>query len=156
MALSKEEMILKQMTGNIDEPLLIVIDEAICFSFDSYARGYHAYMNIWNPADGEILVCTRETDNSHDTYAVSIMRNSYDVGHAPWSLSKAFSNFLSLPGSTILCTVTGKKVNRGAGLGLEIPVTYQARGHVKALKWLEQVTKKILTHATDLSIKFQT
>ena len=52
MALSKEEMILKQMTDNIDEPLLIVIDEAICFSFDSYARGYHAYMNIWNPVDG--------------------------------------------------------------------------------------------------------
>ena len=95
------------------------------------------------------MVCTRETNNSHDTYAVSIMRNSYVVGHAPWSLSKAFSNFLSLPGSTILCTVTGKKVNRGA-------VTYQARGHVKALKWLEQVTKKILSHATDLSIKFQT
>ena len=62
MALSKEEMILKQMTDNIDEPLLIVIDEAICFSFDSYARGYQAYMNIWNPVDGEILVCTRETD----------------------------------------------------------------------------------------------
>ena len=76
MALSKEEMILKQMTDNIDEPLLIAIDEAICFSFDSYARGYHAYMNIWNPVDGEILVCTRETDNFHDTYAVSIMRNS--------------------------------------------------------------------------------
>ena len=31
MALSKEEMILKQMTDNIDEPLLIVIDEAIFF-----------------------------------------------------------------------------------------------------------------------------
>ena len=57
-------------------------------------------------------------------------------GHFPQGLNKAFSNFLSLPGSTILCTVTGKKVNRGAGLGLEIPVTYQARGHAEALKWL--------------------
>ena len=101
------------------------------------------------------MVYTRETDNTHDAYAVSIMRNSYVVGHAPQGLSKAFSNFLQLPESTILCTVTGKKVNRGAGLGLEIPVTYQARGHVKALKWLEQVTKKILLHATDLGRKFQ-
>jgi len=71
-------------------------------------------------------------------------------------LNKAFSNFLSLPGSTILCAVTGKKLNHGAGLGLEIPVTYQAKGHVKALKWVEQVTKKILSHATDLGRKFQT
>ena len=134
MALSKEEMILKQMTDNIDEPLLIVTDELICFSFDSYARGYHAYMNIWNPVDGEILVCTRETDNSHDTYAVSIMRNSYVVGHAPWSLSKAFSNFLSLPGSTILCTVTGKKVNRGAGLGLEITRNISSKGTCESVK----------------------
>ena len=63
-------MYLKQMTDNIDESLLIVIDEAICFSFDSYARGYHAYKNIWNPVDGEILVCTRETDNSNDTYTL--------------------------------------------------------------------------------------
>ena len=91
------------------------------------------------------MACTRETDNPHDTYAVSIMCNPYVVGHAPQGLNKAFSNFLSLPGSTILCTVTGKKVNRGAGLGLEIPVTFQARGNVKALKWLEQATKKILT-----------
>ena len=104
MALSREEIILKQMTDNIDEHLPIVIDEANCFSFNSYTRGYHAYMNIWNPVDGEILVCMRETNNSHDTYAVSIMRNSYVVGHAPSSLSKAFSNFLSLPRSTILCT----------------------------------------------------
>ena len=37
------------MTGNIDEPLPIVIDKANSFSFNSYARGYHAYMKIWNP-----------------------------------------------------------------------------------------------------------
>ena len=23
-----------------------------------YARGYHVYMNIWNPVDEEILACT--------------------------------------------------------------------------------------------------
>ena len=39
------------MTGNIDEPLPIVIDKANSFSFNSYARGYHAYMKIWNPVD---------------------------------------------------------------------------------------------------------
>ena len=46
------------MTDNIDEPLPIAIDKANSFSFNSYARGYHAYMKIWNPVDGEVLVCT--------------------------------------------------------------------------------------------------
>ena len=85
-------------------------------------------MKIWNPVDGEVLVCTRETDNPHDNYAVSIIRNSYVVGHVPLDLSKTFSNFLSLPAFTMLCIATGKRLNRGAGLGLEIPVMYQARG----------------------------
>ena len=44
------------MTDDIDEPLPIVIDKANSFSFNSYARGYHAYMKIWNPVDGEVLV----------------------------------------------------------------------------------------------------
>ena len=143
------------MTDNIDEPLPIVIDKANSFSFNSYARGYHAYMKIWNPVDGEVLVCTRETDNPHDNYAVSIIRNSYVVGHVPLGLSKTFSNFLSLPVSTMLCIVTGKRLNCGAGLGLETLVMYQARGHEKALQWLEKTITKIVLHADDIGSKFK-
>ena len=87
-------MIFKQMTGNIDEPLSIVIDKANSFSFSSYARGYHTYIKMWNPVDGKVLVCTQETDNSHDSYTVFIIRNSYVVGQVPLDLSKTFSNFL--------------------------------------------------------------
>ena len=155
MALRKEEMIFKQMTDNIDEPLAIAIDKANSFLFNSYARGYHAYMKIWNPVDGEVLVCTRETDDPHDNYAVSIIRNSYVVGHVPLGLSKTFSNFLSLPASTMLCIVTEKRLNRGAGLGLEIPVMYQVRGHEKAIQWLEKTITKILLHGDDLGSKFK-
>ena len=155
MALRKEEMIFKQMTDNIDEPLPIVIDKANSFSFNSYARGYHAYMKIWNPVDGEVLVCTQETDNPHDNYAVSIIRNSYVVGHVPLGLSKTFSNILSLPASTMLCIVTGERLNRGAGLGLEIPVMYLATGHEKTIQWLEKTIIKILLHGDDLGSKFK-
>ena len=143
------------MTDNIDEPLPIVIDKANSFSFNSYARGYHAYMKIWNPVDGAVLVCTRETDNPHDNYAVSIIRSSYVVGHVPLGLSKIFSNFLSLPISTMLCTVTGKRLTRGAGLGLEVLVMYQAKGHEKALQWLEKTITMIVLHADDLVSKFK-
>ena len=60
MALRKEEMIFKQMTDNIDEPLPIVIDKTNSFLFSSYARGYQAYMKIWNPVDGEVLVVRKK------------------------------------------------------------------------------------------------
>ena len=126
------------MTDNIDELLPIVTDKANSFSCHSYARGYQAYMKNWNPVDGAVLVCTRESDNLHDNYAVSIICNSYVVGHVPLGLSNTFSNFLFLPVSTMLCIVTGKRINLEAGLGLEILVMYQARGHDKALQWLEK------------------
>ena len=141
------------MTDNIDEPLPIVIDKSNSFSFNSYSRGYHAYMKIWNPVDGVVLVCTRETDNPRDNYTVSIICNSYVVEHVPLGLSKTFSNFFSLPVSTMLCIVTRKRINRGAGLGLEILVMYQARGHEKALQWL-QITKIVL-YTDDLGSKFK-
>ena len=102
------------MTDNIDEHLPIVIDKADSFSFNSYARDYHAYMKIWNPVDGVVLVCTRETDNLHDDYTVSIIRNSYVGGDVPLGLSKTFSNFLSLQVTTMVCIATGKILNRGA------------------------------------------
>ena len=57
MALRKEEMIFKQMTDNIDEALPVFIDKTNSFLFNLYARGYHASMKIWNPVDGEVLVC---------------------------------------------------------------------------------------------------
>ena len=101
------------------------------------------------------MVCTRETDNPHDNYAVSIIRNSYVVGHVPLGLSKTFSNFLSLPESTMLCIVTGNRLNRGAGLGLEILVMCQARGHEKTIQWLEKAMTKILLHGDDLGSKFK-
>ena len=112
-------------------------------------------MKIWDPVDGEVLVCTQETDNPHDNYAVSVIRNSYVVCHVPLGLSKTFSNFLSLPESFMSCIVTGKRLNRGAGLGLEIVVMYQARGHEKAIQWLEKTITKILLHADDLGSKFK-
>ena len=143
------------MTDNIDEPLPIVIHKTNSFSCNSYARGYHAQMKIWNPVAGAVLVCKQETDNPHDNYAVSIIRDQYVVGYVSLGLSKAFSNFLSLHVSTMLCIVTGKRLNHGAGLGLEILVMYQARRHDKAPQWLEKTITKIVLHADDLGSKFK-
>ena len=48
-----------------------------------------------------------------------------------------------------------KKAKSWAGLGLEIPVMYQARGHEKTIQWLEKTITKILLHGDDLGSKFK-
>ena len=79
MALNKTEIIFNQMANNIDEPFPIVIYKLNCFSFNLNARGYHGYINIWNPLNREVLVFTRETDNRHNNYSASTMYNLYIV-----------------------------------------------------------------------------
>ena len=49
--------------------------------------------------------------------------------------------FLRLPKSGIKCKITGNKVNRGTGNGLEIPCKYSTDGDRQAVDWLK---KKIL------------
>ena len=73
------------------------------------------------------------------------------VGHVPFLYSSLFKKFLSLPNHTIRVLVTGKRINRGAGYGLEIPVDCVFNGNEKALQWAkknlddidERVNKKV-------------
>ena len=62
-------------------------------------------------------------------------------GHIPFLYSSTFKKFLFLPNHTIRVLVTGKRINRGTGYGLEIPVEYVFNGNEKAL----QRAKKVLT-----------
>ena len=106
-----------------------VEDKSIKFTYRSFSRGYHAYMNSWNPIVGDdSLICEREDNNEHDEHAVAVMYHDSIswkvVGHVPLHLSQVMSNFLRFPNCSIRVTITGKRVNRGVGLGLEIPVHY--------------------------------
>ena len=52
----------------------IIIDKVlVAYEYDSFARGFHVYMDIWNPVIGEILKCKREPTNEVDKHAVTIM-----------------------------------------------------------------------------------
>ena len=65
---------------------------------DSFARGYHMYMDIWNPLIGMILRCKRESTNEMDKHAITTMRSnslgkeSSVVGHS----RKCFKIFLDV------------------------------------------------------------
>ena len=41
---------------------------------DSFVRGVHAYKDIWEPREGEVLV---------DKFAVAVMKSGAVVGHVP-------------------------------------------------------------------------
>ena len=102
------------------------MNDGSAFQFDSYVRGYHAFMNIWGPLLGECLKCMKETTNEVDKHAVAVVHiNSLStnvvVGHVIKFISMIVSMFLLLPGYTLSIEVNGKRINRGTGYGLEIP-----------------------------------
>ena len=86
------------------------------------------------------LVFSYKPNNHHDPNAVAIihdnLRTRRVVGHVPLHYSVLFKQFLALPHHRIRCCVTGDRVNRGLGCGLEVPVEYIFIGDVKAINWL--------------------
>ena len=54
----------------------------------------HAYMEIWTPVVGEILVVKIEPTNRHYIHAVAIYRDAEIVGHVPYNLAPRMSAFL--------------------------------------------------------------
>ena len=69
---------------------------------------------------GQVLHLKREPDNCKDKYAVAIVLEDCVVGHVPYNLAKCMSQFLSRDANKGLERVTGSKVSRKAGYGLEI------------------------------------
>ena len=70
----------------------------------------------------------REEHNENDKSAVAIIWDDCVskkiVGHVPLNWSKVASKFLQLTNHHICVEVTGKRVSRCVGLGLEIPANY--------------------------------
>ena len=123
--------------------------------YESFARGYHVYMNIWRPLVGEMLKCMHEPSNEVDENAIAIirtdsLRKKIIVGHMPQNISKICMLFLKVPNTSITAEVVGKRLNRGGGYGLEIPVMYRFHGPEKLINWLG---KKIKAVKSDLYCK---
>ena len=133
-----EENFVPLIVDSGEIPILIDMN-LVRWSISSYLRGYHAYMNIWNPLVGDdALFCRKENANVHDAHAVAIIVGNNIVGHVPENICGFFWRFLSLPQTTIRAEVVGPRVNRGAGHGLEIPVRYIFQGHGKAVDWIRR------------------
>ena len=64
------------------------------------------------------------------------------AGHAPKNISIWMAMFLKRKNSSIASRVTGGKVNRRGGYGLEIPCKYLVDGDTRAVDWFLQKVKK--------------
>ena len=110
-------------------------------------RGYLGYKNVWNPHISEdYLKYQQERGNENDEFAIGVYQNDKMkekiVGHIRLYLSKAMFKFPQLLQSKLLFTVKGKRVNRGAGFGLEISIKYTLYGLEKVLSWIQEKIKK--------------
>ena len=95
----------------------------------SFVRGYHAYQTIWDPTVGDTLRLEREPTNSKDGFAVAVIdARDRVVGHVPFNIAPTISNFLKRSVNKGTVEVTGQRVNRGAGYGMEIPCKYRLYG----------------------------
>ena len=112
-----------------------------CFSsyeFDSFIRGYHVYQHIWAPVEGKTYSCTREPENEQGCNAVAVRYEDRVMGNIPLAISNCIFLFLTLPRSFLETKVTGKRINRGGGYGLEIPCKYPISGQEKTVDWIKR------------------
>ena len=120
----------------------VASDEIVEFELIHYIRGYHDYIDIWTPYVGETLSLHREPDNSKDPYAVALTTSDNEVvGHVP-ALFSFF--FLQRHGHSGCCEITGERVNRGIGVGLEIPCIYCLRGKRLYINKLSVIVNKLI------------
>ena len=111
----------------------------------SYVRGYHAYMDVWTPIQGQILLVRREPTNIKDKNAIGVFLEDVIVGHVPHNLATRFSQFLQRDVNKAFAEVTGGKVNRRGGYGLEVPCVYRLYGpkaYIEKMKELADSLRK--------------
>ena len=94
----------------------------------SHIVGYHAYMGIWDPVPGQTLLVKREPTNPKEKNAVAVYLEGVVVEHVPHNLVPRLSEFLQRDVNKAFVEVTGRRLKRGAGYGLEVPCVYRLYG----------------------------
>ena len=125
-------LLVKILAKNIDMELPITLEEFFSHTINIFSRSYHEYMSVWMPQIGDYsLFCWRKLSNEYHEYAAAMV-----------------AKFLHLPGWYASCKVTGTRINRGIGVGLEIPIEITFVGKETATEWL-----KIALHRINMIIK---
>ena len=123
------------------------------FEFTSFVRGLHAYKDIWDPRIGEVLALKREPENSTDKWAVAVVRSDLVVGHVPYEIAATISHSLKRDFNKGTVEITGTRINRGAGLGLEVPCTYRLYGPAAYIQKAQEVIESSTTEPSTCDTK---
>ena len=113
-----------------------------CTEIVSFVRGYHEYKDIWQPVVGEILILKKEPTNVSDRLAVCIQKDGQIVGHMPRNLAPLIYYFLVRDINKGMAEITGMPLNRGAGMGMEVPCIYRLYGPEVYITRLQDMVKK--------------
>ena len=141
--MTQNDKVRDQLLNDVEEEIPIYTCVS-SYEFDSFIRGYHVYQHIWTRVKGETYSCTREPRNEQDCNAVAVISKDRVMGHIPLAISKCISLFLTLPRTFLETVVTGKRINRGGGYGLEVPCKYRISGEEKAVDWIKRKTTTFL------------
>ena len=137
--------VLKTITEETPIPIIVHNDTSI-FLLESYVCGYHVYMNIWNATINDYFQCKIEetTSSTHRQlpFCMMIVWKKKLLGKFLFTYQKYLIDFRNFLFCTISAVVIGKRVNRGAGDGLKIPVEYKFFGDARAVSWAENQIKK--------------
>ena len=74
---------------------------------------------------GQTLLVKRAPTNPKDKNDVALYDDNSIIGHVPYNLAPYLPRFLTRDTNKALAEVTGGKVNKRAGYGLEIPCVYR-------------------------------
>ena len=99
------------------------------------------------------LQLRREPENIEDKHAVALVNGSGTVvGHIPWNLAPVLSSFLLREFNKGMAEVTGERINRGGGYGLEVPCKYRLYGQKRYVDRLkEKLSSSLTTSSTSHS-----
>ena len=102
-------------------------------------------MDKWTPVIGQTLLVKREPTNHKDKNAVALYEDDRIVGHVPFNLAPYLSRFLARDVNKAFAEVTGEKVNRKAGYGLEIPCVYRLYGPKAYVDKMKEMTDTMIS-----------
>ena len=110
---------------------------------ESVVRGYHVYMEFWDPSIGDTFLLETEPTNIHDRYAVAVKVDGSIVGHVPKELSKTFYYFIR-NGGVISGEVCGRRQRSSVPMkGLEIPCNFKFTSNsIKLVKKLKHLLER--------------
>ena len=118
---------------------------------NSFVRGYHEYLDIWQPAISSEHSLRQKPGNEVDKNAVAVVQETQSgntigassqpeplnthpneitvgmevVGHVTKFMAQWVTKFLKGASNSGMVVITGKQINREAGYGLELPCEFK-------------------------------